>query len=100
MRQTYAVTWSKDDGHVYAGQLDLQFEGLTLRGGSGTETVVEQLAYDELGEVRRARSVRERVRGHASLVLELLSGGEISIASLGQPGALSEVADRLSAACV
>lgn len=100
MRQTYAVTWSKDDGHVYAGRLDLKPEGLTLRGGSGTQTVLERLAYEDLGSVRRARSLRERVRGHASLVLELLSGGEISIASLGQPGALNEVADRLAATSV
>jgi hypothetical protein len=96
MGQTYAVTWSKPDGHVYAGRLELRPDGLMLRGGSGTNTVVDRLAYTDLRAVRRART-RERVRGRASIVLELLGGGEISIASVGQPGALTEVAERLAA---
>jgi hypothetical protein len=98
MRETYAVTWSKPDGHVYAGRLELLRDGLLLRGGSGKNLVVERLDYDDLRAVRRARSIRERVRGRTSLVLELLAGGEISIASLGQPGALTEVAERLASA--
>ena len=60
--------------------------------------MVERLDYEQLFRVRRAQSIRERVRGRASLVLELLAGGEISIASVGQPGALNEVADRIAAA--
>ncbi len=98
MGETYAVTWSRPDGHVYAGRLDLRPDCLLLRGGSGADTVVERLAYENLRAVRRARSIRERVGGRACLVLELLAGGEISIASVGQPGALTEVADRLAAA--
>ena len=100
MGETYAVIWrkSKLDGHVYAGRLELGPDGLMLWGGSGTHRVFERLAYDHFRAVRRARSIRERVGGRPSLVLELVAGGEISIASVGQPGALTEVADRLAAA--
>jgi hypothetical protein len=98
MRPTYAVTWSTPEGAVHAGRLELRPNGLTLRGGSGAQPIVERLAYEELRAVRRARTIRERVRGRTSLVLELCAGGAISIASLGQPGALTEVAERLAAA--
>jgi hypothetical protein len=98
MRQTYAVTWSTPGGAVHAGRLELRPDGLMLRGGSGCELIVERLAYEDLRAVRRARTLRERVRGRTSLVLELFAGGAISIASVGQPGALTEVAERLAAA--
>jgi hypothetical protein len=98
MSQTYAVTWSTPDGPVYAGRLELRPDGITFCGGSGADSIVERLRYDQLGKVRRARTIRERVRGRASLVFELLTGGQISVASVGQPGALNEVAERIASA--
>jgi hypothetical protein len=95
---TYAVTWSVSGGDVHAGRLELGPRALTLRGGAGTQAVVERLPYARVANVRRAQSPRERVRGRTSLVFELLAGGEICIASVGQPGALNEVAERIAAA--
>ncbi len=98
MRHTYAVTWSKPGGHVYAGRLEFRPEGLMLHGGAGRDTVDEELPYGDLAKVHRGRSIGSHGRGRASLVLELLGGGEISIASVGQPGALNEVAERIASA--
>ena len=77
MRPTYAVSWSTSSGRVHAGQLELGAEALTLRGGSRPDPVVERLAYEDLRSVRRARAAGDRVRGRASLVLELLTLAEV-----------------------
>jgi hypothetical protein len=95
---TYAVTWRDGGRRVYAGRLELGPDGLVLQGGSGAGSVTERLAYDQVASVRRARSISERVRNSSSLVLELVTGAAISIACVGQPGVLNEVADRIAAA--
>jgi len=95
---TYAVAWRDEGRRVYAGRLELGPDGLVLEGGSGAGSVTERLGYDQVAGVRRARSISERVRDSSSLVLELVTGAAISIACVGQPGVLNEVADRIASA--
>jgi hypothetical protein len=61
-------------------------------------SVTERLDYDQVASVRRACCISERVRDSASLVLELVTGAAVSIACVGQPGVLTEVADRIASA--
>ncbi len=96
MPATYAVTWSGPCGPVFSGELELGPEAIVLRGARGRDVVVEQVPYRELRAVRRSRNTRERVGGRASLVLELLAGGAIRIDTIGQPGALHELGERIS----
>jgi hypothetical protein len=53
--------------------------------------------YWEVESFRLTRVTGERLQSRPTLVLDLVGGETMRIASLGQPGIDSEVADRLSA---
>lgn len=93
---TYAVTWKQEDGSEGTGRLELVPEGLSLEGRDEGLPVHFHLPYGEIESLRLARVNGERLRGRPTLVLDLVGGETMRIASLGQPGIVSEVADRLS----
>ena len=93
MPPSYAVTWRNPDGSQFSGRLSFAGESLQLEGVGSAQTV----SCAEIARVHMARSAGERIDGRQTLVLERRSGGSISIAGVGQPGVLVELADRLAA---
>ena len=93
---TYAVTWKQEDGSEGTGRLEFGPDGLSLEGRNEDLPVRVQLAYGEVETFRLAHANGERLRSRPTLALELAGGETLRIASLAQPGILSEVADRLT----
>jgi hypothetical protein len=88
--ESYAVVWSEEQGALNIGRLELQPDGILLDG-----SVARELPYREMREVRVGRAGRERIAGRRTLLVQLVSGGIVAIASIGAPGTLSEVAEWL-----
>jgi hypothetical protein len=93
---TYAVSWKLEDGSGGIGRLEIGPDGLSLEGRNGGLPVHFHVPYGEVKRFRLAHLNGERLRSRPTLVLELAGGETMRIASLTQPGIVSEVADRLS----
>jgi hypothetical protein len=88
---SYAVVWNEEQGPLNIGRLELQPEGILLDGA-----VARELPYRDMHEVRVGRARGERIAGRPTLLVRLVSGGVVAIASIGAPGTLSELAERLA----
>jgi hypothetical protein len=91
MEGSYAVEWHNGDGRQYAGRLDLGPTALRLEG-----VVVHDVDYAELTEVGITRQLDERLGGRPTIVLRDRGGRTFRLASIGEPGALREVAEQLT----
>jgi Bacterial PH domain len=89
---SYAVLWSEEGCDVLAGKLELADDGLSF-GGRDRHDV----AYTDIDGVRVARRAADRVRGAATLVLELAGGSILRIGSVGGAGIVSELGEQLAA---
>ena len=96
MSRTYAVTWEEPGVPSRAGKLELLAGALSLEGsnGGGPRTLV--VPYDELVGLRLAPS-EQRLGGRPTLMVDLGGRGILRLASIAAPGAVSEIADELSA---
>jgi hypothetical protein len=94
----YAVVWNLRDGRRVAGSLEVLPDRVRLdgRAGDGRRCVYE-LAYGSITAVRIGRVHSERMDGRPALVLESRDTGPLLIGDVDQPGALQELAERLSA---
>jgi hypothetical protein len=97
MRVSYAITWQEPEAEPRSGRLELKPRGLGFEGSNGNVAATEEVAYDELSAVRIARTPGDRLSGRPTLVLERKTGGPIRIASVAQPGIISELAEHLAA---
>ncbi len=97
MKVTYGVVWREGAGPLARGKLELRPRVMHLSGVAAGLPVAEAIAYDELQLVRVGRSPEERLQGRPSLVVERQSADRISIASVAEPGAIGELAERLAA---
>jgi hypothetical protein len=97
MRISYAVTWQEPDAEPRSGRLELKPRGLGFEGSNGSGSAIEELGYDQVSAVRIARTPDDRLSGRPTLVLERRTGGPIRIASVAQPGIISELAEHLAA---
>lgn len=95
--QSYAVLWT--DGpqpagaeSVRAGKLELRRECLRLDGPEE-----RRVAYADVEDVHVGRRLAERIRGRPAVVLDLVGGNRLRIGSIGGPGTLHELAERLAA---
>lgn len=88
---TYAVVWIDPTGPVSVGSLELVPEGLKLEGARP-----RIVPYAEIERLHVGRRVSERIRGRPSLVLDLYDGERLRIGSVGAPGTLHELAERLA----
>lgn len=88
---SYAVLWSEEGCDVLAGKLELADDGLCF-GGRHRHDV----AYADIDAVRVARRTADRVRGAATLVLELAGGSVLRIGSVGGAGVVSELGEQLA----
>jgi hypothetical protein len=85
---TYAVSWKGAGGRPCAGRLDMDGRALLLTGASNGCHVEEAVPFREIDGVR-IEAGRLQVRRR--------NGRSLSIASLDAPGALRELAERLTA---
>jgi len=97
MRVSYAITWQEAEVESRSGRLELKPQGLEFEGSNGNGSAVEEVPYDDLSAVRIARASGDRLSGRPTLVLERRTGGPIRIASVAQPGIISELAEHLAA---
>jgi hypothetical protein len=92
------VAWQEGDGVVTRGSATIDEDDLVLRAsgerGSGVSLHIE---LRQVADLRIGRSERDRVRGERSVVIELVGGEIVSIAPLGAPGAVFELADLIAA---
>ena len=93
---SYAVTWQQGDQEVRSGRLELVPRGLAFEGAGATGVASETIDIGDLREVRVARSPAERISGRQTLVLERRTGEPIRIASIVQPGIITELAEHLA----
>ena len=98
MRITYGVVWQEDGAPLSRGKLELLSNALHLDGVTGSTPAVREIAYDELETVRVGRAAAERLDGRPTLVLGLVSGVRVVIASVAQSGIAAELVERLAAA--
>lgn len=91
MMESYAVLWSDAGGPVRAGKLELGSVAFHLVGES-----VRRIAYSQIEQLRVGRGLAERIRGRPVLVIDLVSGEALRVGSIGGPGTLLELGDRLA----
>jgi hypothetical protein len=96
MRTTYGVVWRDGVKPLARGKLELLTRTLRLDGMSGSDQRTRELTYDSLSAIRIGRSPDERIDGRPSLVLTTRTGSTLSIASVAQSGAITEIAERLA----
>jgi hypothetical protein len=95
MTTTYAVSWQEEDGRVFSGKLEVRPTGLRLNGANGGAPKVKVVPLKGLAGLRMGRT-EERLGGRPTLVLQF-PRGSIKIASVVQPGIVSELAERIAA---
>ena len=100
MRITYGVVWQEGRAPVSRGKLELLPDVLRLDGVTGSAPAVREIPYDELSTVRVGRAGAERLDGRPTLVLDLISGTRVVVASVAQSGIAAELVERLASATV
>ena len=96
MKVSYGVVWHEGTKPLARGKLELLARALRLDGLLGTVAVTSEIPYDEIAAVRVGRSGADRLNGYPTLVLDRRRGGAITVAAVAQPGAVSELAERLA----
>jgi Bacterial PH domain len=88
---SYAVLWSEEGRDVLPGKLELADGGLSFGGRCRHD-----VPYADIDVVRVARRAADRVRGAATLVLELAGGSVLRIGCVGGAGIVSELGEQLA----
>ena len=96
MSTSYAVTWQRGEQATRAGRLELLPGGLTLEGSGTNGAASETIDFGDLLDVRIGRATSDRLSGRQTLVLERRGGAPIRIASIVQPGVITELAEHLA----
>jgi hypothetical protein len=95
MKTTYAVVWREGGEPLASGRLEVRPRSVVLEGGRNGQPVEREIAFENLLTIRVGRSREDRLDGQPSLVLERRTGQAIRVASVAQPGIVSELAQRL-----
>lgn len=96
MRAAYAATWREGDGPLTSGRVELGHRALLLVDARGGAAPVRELPFDEVESVRVGRVAADRLGDLPTIVVEPLEGPTLRIATVVQPGALVELAERLA----
>jgi len=96
MQSSYAVTWKQGAEPTQSGRLELLSTGLALDGAGANGSSSQIVEFGDLCDVHVGRSAADRMSGRATLVLEPRTGEPIRIASIVDPGVISELAERLA----
>jgi hypothetical protein len=92
---TYAVVWREGDDPVGSGRLEVRPRDVVLDGAVGGRPVLRMIPLAGLQSIRVGRTREDRLSDRPSLVLEPRVGPVIRVASVAQPGIVSELAKRL-----
>jgi hypothetical protein len=92
MGSSYAVVWRAENGPTQPGKLEILDHGLRLEGGGQTRV----LSDAELASARLGRGTEERLDGRPSLIVQDRDGRLLRISTVGEVGALLELAERLA----
>ena len=96
MEAAYAVTWHEEGRPAYAGRLEVGSSFFRFEGSGPRGRLLSQLLYfRDLAAVRIGRAPEDRIAGRPALVIERRSGPSVHVATLGDPGTLHELADKL-----
>jgi len=96
MSRSYAVTWQQGEQATRSGRLELLPGGLSLEGAGANGAASETIDFGDLLDVRVGRAASDRLSGRQTLVLERRGGAPLRIASVVQPGVITELAERLA----
>jgi hypothetical protein len=96
MRATYAVNWQEQTEQTRTGKLELHPCSLVFDGMDGVGPSSAEVQYRDISGVGIARRSSERIAGRPTLVLDRHGGPSIRIASVAQPGIVSELAEHLA----
>ena len=98
MHITYGVVWREGEASLSRGKLELLPLVVRLDGVTGSAHTAREIPYEELAAVRIGRSETERLDGRPTVVLELVSGARVVVASVAQSGIAAELVERLTSA--
>ena len=96
MRITYGVVWQEGEGPLARGKLELLPNALRLDGVAGSAHTVREIPYEELSAVRVGRAGSERLDGRPTVLVDLVSGRRVVVASVAQSGIAAELVERLT----
>lgn len=96
MSTSYAVTWQQGEQPTRSGRLELLPGGLALEGAGINGAASETIDFGDLVDVRIGRATSDRLSGRQTLVLERRGRAPVRIASVVQPGIITELAERLA----
>ena len=97
MPTSYGVVWREGALPAATGKLELLSRGLRLEGLAGAHPIARVIDYEGLTGVRVGRAAEDRIDGRQTVVLERRSGLPLTIATVGQPSFVGEIAERLTA---
>src|SRR5262249_21227227 len=90
-----AVVWREGDDPVGSGRLEVRPRDVLLDGAVGGQPVLRTIPLAGLQSIRVGRTRDDRLSDRPSLVLQPRVGPVIRVASVAQPGIVSELAKRL-----
>lgn len=96
MSTSYAVTWQDGEQLSRSGRLELVPGGLSLEGSGANGAASETIEFGDLVDVRIGRARSDRISGRQTLVLERRGRAPVRIASVVQPGIITELAEHLA----
>jgi hypothetical protein len=97
MNGSYAVLWRKKEGPTYAGKVELGADGLQLEGSChGRQRSSMTVRYQDLVGLSLTRSPERCVYGKLTLMLELVEGGAVGIASMNGFATIRELEKRIA----
>jgi hypothetical protein len=96
MRATYAVVWREGCEPPASGRLEVRPRSVAFTGADHGRAVERVVPLESLRAIRIGRSGSDRLGGRCSLVLEPRIGATIRVASVAQPGIVSELAELLA----
>jgi len=99
MTPSYAVVW-KDVGSARSvGKLEVEADALRLSGAvPGSARVTTVIPRDRVEQADLATSSHLRLDGRPTVLLRLLGGDVVRLASLDAPGTVHEIIRRIGAA--
>jgi hypothetical protein len=96
---SYAVIWREPAGPLRAGKLILGPTELRLESGAPRGRLsARTLRYADLSGVEMSSRPEERIHGGPTVLVKRTGQATLALATVGSPGSLHEVAERLRVA--
>jgi hypothetical protein len=96
MSSSYGVVWREGALPPATGKLELLARALSLDGLVGSRPARREIAYDSVARVRIGHTTADRLHERPTVVVEPTHGLPVAITTVDQPGAVREIAERLT----